>query len=139
MEECLLSHSSLAEAIVVGLNDDLKGQIPFGIVIIKDGVAFDKQTLFKELIQIVRNQIGPIACLTNFAIVDKLPKTRSGKLLRGTVRKILQGQEYVFPQTIDDPKTIEKIHEIFNQDPYFQSQKEKIFGLKIDSLEDTNI
>lgn len=91
MEECLLSHQTLSEAIVVGLNDDLKGQIPYGVIVVKNGIEIDKLKLFKELIQIVRQQIGPIACLNNFAIVDKLPKTRSGKLLRGTVRKILQG------------------------------------------------
>ena len=81
MEESLLSHQTLSEAIVVGLNDDLKGQIPFGVIVVKNGIKINKEVLFKELVTIIRTQIGPIACLTNFAIVDKLPKTRSGKLL----------------------------------------------------------
>lgn len=85
MEECLLAHDSLSEAIVVGLNDDLKGQLPYGVIVLKDGVNTDKETIFKQLVSIVRQKIGPIACLNHFSIVPKLPKTRSGKILRGTV------------------------------------------------------
>ncbi len=75
MEECLLSHDALSEAIVVGLNDDLKGQIPYGVIVVKDTAVFEEKKLFKELVHITREQIGPIACLNHFSIVPKLPKT----------------------------------------------------------------
>lgn len=112
LEEVLISHPAVAEAIVVGLKDALKGQIPFGLVVLKEGRDIPQDTLLKELVAIVRKEIGPVAFFQNATVVAKLPKTRSGKILRGTVRKILDGEEWAMPATLDDPETLKYITEV---------------------------
>lgn len=89
MEEAVLNHNDIVEALVVGIEDSFKGEIPYAVVVMKSGHERNNNELFKELICLVRKIIGPVACLSNFSVVDKLPKTRSGKILRGTVRRIL--------------------------------------------------
>ena len=109
MEEVLASHPDVAECAVVGVQDQLKGQVPLGLVVVKAGVAKDEPTLSAELAAMVRDRIGPVAAFKSARIVPRLPKTRSGKVLRATIRKIADGQAFTVPPTIDDPATLEEI------------------------------
>jgi propionyl-CoA synthetase len=111
MEEVIATHPHVAECAVFGTDDSLKGQKPLGLVVLKAGVECDEEELKLELVQMIRNQIGPIACYRETAIVSRLPKTRSGKILRGTMRAIAGGQQYRMPSTIDDPTCLEEITE----------------------------
>ncbi len=111
MEEVIATHPAVAECAVIGAADDFKGQLPVGLVVLKAGVDQDPEEIKKELIQMVRDQIGPIASFKSVAIVARLPKTRSGKILRGTMRKIADGEQYSIPSTIDDPATLEEINQ----------------------------
>ncbi len=109
MEEIIATHPAVAECAVFGTNDTLKGQLPVGLVVLKAGAQVDAHELAAELVKMVRSQIGPIACYRETAIVPRLPKTRSGKILRGTMRAIANGKEYRMPSTIDDPSCLEEI------------------------------
>ncbi|GIK57346.1 MAG: propionyl-CoA synthetase [Chloroflexi bacterium] len=109
MEEVLSGHPDVAECAVVGVSDELKGEIPVGFVVLKAGVLRDPDVIVQELIQRVREQIGPVASFKVAAVVDRLPKTRSGKILRGTIKKIADGNEYRMPATIDDPLILGEI------------------------------
>jgi propionyl-CoA synthetase len=111
MEEVIATHPSVAECAVFGASDSLKGQLPVGLVVLKSGAEQDPEELKSELVKMVRNQIGPIACYKETAIVKRLPKTRSGKILRGTMRAIASGKEYRMPSTIDDPAILDEITE----------------------------
>ena len=109
MEEVIATHQDVAECAVFGTDDDLKGQKPIGLIVLKAGVETDEEEIKTKLVQMVRNQIGPIACYRETAVVNRLPKTRSGKILRGTMRSIAAGKEYRMPSTIDDPTILEEI------------------------------
>jgi propionyl-CoA synthetase len=109
MEEVLAHHRDVAECAVIGVADQLKGQLPVGFVVLKAGVARKPGEIVAELVQMVREQIGPVAAFRTCAVVQRLPKTRSGKILRGTMRRIADGQEYVPPATIDDPAILDEI------------------------------
>jgi propionyl-CoA synthetase len=111
MEEVISKHPDVAECAVVGAADDFKGQLPLGFVVLKEGVTKDNQTIIKELVDMVRDQIGAVAVFKQAMIVKRLPKTRSGKILRSTMRKIADGQEYSIPSTIDDPVILSEIEE----------------------------
>jgi len=111
MEEVVARHPAVAECAVIGVSDGLKGQVPIGLVVLKAGVNDNHDRIIEELVQMVRNQIGPIACFKKAAVVKRLPKTRSGKILRGTMRKIADGEEYRMPSTIDDPAILGEITE----------------------------
>ena len=111
MEEVIAQHPAVAECAVIGVEDSLKGQVPVGFVVLKAGADVDPEELKKRLVQMVREQIGPIACYKETMIVKRLPKTRSGKILRGTMRKIADGQQYRVPSTIDDPAVLGEIEE----------------------------
>jgi propionyl-CoA synthetase len=111
MEEVLASHPDVAEAAVIGAADELKGELPVGLVVLKAGVAREPQTIKEELVSMVRERIGPVASFKKVAIVDRLPKTRSGKVLRATMRKIADGKEYNVPPTIDDPAILDEVSE----------------------------
>ncbi len=113
MEEVVASHPAIAECCVVGAHDDLKGQIPIGLVLIKDGATIDPDELEDELVEMVREKIGAIACFRRAIVVERLPKTRSGKILRRIIRQIADGEEYSVPSTIDDPAILEEISEKF--------------------------
>jgi len=102
MEEVLAAHKDVAECAVVGVHDQLKGEVPVGFVVLKSGVQRDETELVRELCELVRERIGPVAFFKQAAIVGKLPKTRSGKILRGTIRKIADGIDYAMPPTIED-------------------------------------
>lgn len=109
MEEILATHPDVAECAVIGVADSLKGQLPLGLVVLKAGVDREHDEIKKELSKLIREQIGPIACYKETCIVARLPKTRSGKILRGTMRKIADAQEYTIPSTIDDPAILGEI------------------------------
>jgi propionyl-CoA synthetase len=111
MEEVLASHPDVAECAVTGVADDVKGEIPVGFVVLKAGVNHDPSLIEQELIRLVRERIGPIASFKTALVVRRLPKTRSGKILRGTIKKIADGTEYVVPATIDDPAILDEIKE----------------------------
>ncbi len=108
-EEVLCQHEAVAEVAVIGVDDKLKGQLPLGLVVLKKGVTLSDEELYRELITLVREHIGPVASFRLVSAVQKLPKTRSGKILRGTMRKIADNQEYKMPATIEDPQTLELV------------------------------
>jgi propionyl-CoA synthetase len=109
MEEVLASHRDVAECAVVGVADQLKGEMPLGFVVLKAGVERPAAQIEKELVAKVREEIGPVAAFKLVTVVKRLPKTRSGKILRGTMKKIADGQPWTVPATIDDPAILEEI------------------------------
>ena len=109
MEEIVGSHSAIAECAVVGAKDNLKGQIPKGLVVLKDGVKQDANSIGQEVRKMVRDSIGAISCYDETFVIARLPKTRSGKILRRTIRDILDGNPYTVPPTIDDPAILDEI------------------------------
>jgi propionyl-CoA synthetase len=109
MEEVLAAHQDVAEAAVIGAHDELKGELPVGLVVLKSGVERPHDEIKSELVRMVRDRIGPVASFKKVAIVDRLPKTRSGKVLRATMRKIADGQDYTVPPTIDDPGILDEV------------------------------
>ena len=109
IEEVLSEHQSVAECAVLGIADKLKGQLPIGLVVLKTGVEKDNDTVSKECIKMVRDKIGPVAAFKVVIVIKRLPKTRSGKILRGTIRKIADGEDYKMPATIDDPAILGEI------------------------------
>lgn len=111
MEEIIATHPDVAECAVIGAGDSLKGQLPVGFAVLKAGAKKDPDDIRKELASLIREQIGAIACYKETAVVARLPKTRSGKILRGTMRKIADGEEYKVPSTIDDPAILGEIEE----------------------------
>lgn len=115
IEEVLASHPDVAECAVIGIADKLKGQLPLGLMILKDGASKSAEEVDAEAIQLVRSKIGPVAAFKLCTVVKRLPKTRSGKILRGTMRKIADGEEYKVPATIDDPAIIDEITQALAQ------------------------
>jgi propionyl-CoA synthetase len=112
MEEVLSSHHDVAECAVIGIADALKGQVPVGFVVLKAGVPRTRHgDIVAEVVQLIRDRIGPVAAFKTAMVVKQLPKTRSGKILRGTMRKIADGQAYDMPATIDDPTVLPEIEE----------------------------
>ena len=111
MEEVLAGHPDVAECAVIGVADPLKGQLPLGLVVLKAGVNRPQAQVLRELVERVREHIGAVAAFRHVAIVARLPKTRSGKVLRATMRAIADSQAYNLPATIDDPRTLEEIAE----------------------------
>jgi propionyl-CoA synthetase len=109
MEEVLASHPDVAECAVIGAADELKGQIPVGFLVLKAGVDRPHEEITSEVVQLVRERIGPVAAFKTAAVVERLPKTRSGKILRGTMRRIADSEEYSVPATIDDPAILDEI------------------------------
>jgi propionyl-CoA synthetase len=109
MEEVLAAHPDVAECAVVGVVDALKGEVPLGLVVLKAGVTRHRDELVAELVELVRQRIGPVASFRTATQVKRLPKTRSGKIVRGTIKKIADGVSYTIPPTIDDPATLEEI------------------------------
>jgi len=109
MEEVLSGHADVAECAVVGVADALKGEVPIGFVVLKAGVSRAPDTIAAELVERVRDQIGPVAAFKQALVVKGLPKTRSGKILRGTIKKIADGVEYTMPATIEDPAVLDQI------------------------------
>jgi len=111
MEEVLAGHPDVAECAVVGVADEIKGEVPLGFVVTKAGVVRDEAEIVRELVERVRASIGPVAAFKTATVVKRLPKTRSGKILRGTVKRIADGGAYTVPATIDDPAILDEIAE----------------------------
>lgn len=109
MEEVLASHPNVAECAVIGVNDQMKGQLPLGFIVLKSDVERSHDTIVKEVVALVRERIGPVAAFKTVVVVNRLPKTRSGKILRGTMNKIADSMEYKVPATIDDPAILTEI------------------------------
>jgi propionyl-CoA synthetase len=109
MEEVLAGHPDVAECAVVGVADELKGEVPLGLVVLKAGTQRERAELVAELVDLVRQWIGPVASFKTATVVKRLPKTRSGKIVRGTVKKIADGVAWTVPATIDDPASLDEI------------------------------
>ena len=106
MEEIIAMHPDVAECAVLGAGDNLKGQVPIGFIVLKFGAKKQPADIVADVVKAIRAEVGPIACFRQATVVDRLPKTRSGKILRGTIRKIADGQDYNMPSTIDDPTVL---------------------------------
>ncbi|WP_394368443.1 AMP-binding enzyme [Hymenobacter qilianensis] len=109
MEELLAAHPAVAECAVLGIADELRGQRPIGLVVLKDGQSIAEDALEQELVQVIRSQIGAVACFRQVLVVKRLPKTRSGKILRKTMRQLADGDQFTVPSTIDDPLILDEI------------------------------
>jgi len=112
IEEVLAAHPDVAECAVIGVADALKGQVPLGFLVLKAGVKRSADEVEHEAIELVRNRIGPVASFKTALVVPGLPKTRSGKTLRATMRKIADGEDYPIPATIDDPAVLDDIDSV---------------------------
>ncbi len=121
IEEVLAEHPDVAECAVIGASDTLKGQLPLGFLVLKSGVDRDPEEIVGEAVKMVRERIGPVAAFKTATVVDRLPKTRSGKILRGTMRKIADGEEFKMPATIDDPAILGEIEGALKQVGYADS------------------
>jgi propionyl-CoA synthetase len=109
MEEVLASHEDVAECAVLGIKDDLKGEVPCGFIVLKAGVNRPAGEIEQECVQLVRDKIGPVASFRLAITVARLPKTRSGKILRGTIKKMADREPWTMPATIDDPAVLDEI------------------------------
>jgi propionyl-CoA synthetase len=109
MEEIVGKHPMVAECAVVGRRDDLKGQLPMGFVVLKNAEGVNPRQIVDEVIALVRQDIGAVAAFKQALVVPRLPKTRSGKILRKTLRAIVDGDDYVLPPTIEDPAALDEI------------------------------
>jgi len=121
MEEVLASHPDVAECAVVGVGDDLKGQVPLGFVVLKAGVKSPDEKIVADVVRMVRDTIGPVAFFKQALVVKRLPKTRSGKILRGTMQKIADSEAWKLPATIDDPAILDEIAEALRPLGYAKS------------------
>ncbi|MBI5100969.1 MAG: propionyl-CoA synthetase [Nitrospirae bacterium] len=124
MEEIISTHPDVAECAVIGVGDNLKGQLPVGFAVLKAGAKKSPEEIRTELAKLIRGEIGPIACYKETAVVARLPKTRSGKILRGTMRKIADGEEFKVPSTIDDPAILGEIEEALKGVGYAKQKKD---------------
>ena len=115
MEEVLASHPAVAECAVIAVKDGIKGEVPYGFVVLKSGADQSGAAVEREIVDLVRSQIGPVAALKRVVAVDRLPKTRSGKILRATMRKIADGEAYATPATIEDPAALDDITRAFHR------------------------
>jgi propionyl-CoA synthetase len=112
IEEVLAAHPDVAECAVIGIADLLKGQVPLGFLVLKAGANMPPERVAAETVALVRERIGPVASFKDAVVVQRLPKTRSGKILRGTLRRIADGEEYRMPATIEDPAALAEIAEL---------------------------
>jgi propionyl-CoA synthetase len=111
MEEILADHPDVAECAVLGVDDKIKGQVPIGFLVLNAGVTRNPDEIITETIQMVRDRIGPVASFKTGTVVRRLPKTRSGKILRGTIQKIADNKPFNIPATIDDPLVLDEMTE----------------------------
>ncbi len=123
MEEILSDHKDVAECAVLGVEDALKGQVPIGFIVLKAGVTRSHEEIVKEVVRMVRDRIGPVASFKTATVVKRLPKTRSGKILRGTIQKIADNKEWKMPATIDDPAILDEITAALTTVGYAASRK----------------
>jgi propionyl-CoA synthetase len=109
MEEVLAGHKDVAECAVLGIKDELKGEVPCGFIVLKSGVNRPPAEIENECVALIRDKIGPVAAFKLAIVVNRLPKTRSGKILRGTIKKIADRDTWTMPATIDDPAILDEI------------------------------
>jgi propionyl-CoA synthetase len=128
IEEVLASHPDVAECAVIGVGDELKGQLPVGFLVLKAGVERLHAEIGAEVVQMVRERIGPVASFKTAVVVERLPKTRSGKILRGTMRRIADGEEYTTPATIDDPAILDEMRDALFGVGYARPQAASVHG-----------
>ena len=114
MEDLVARHAAVAECAVIGVHDDIKGQVPLALVVLKDGAGIVESQLLVDLVASVREEIGALACFNQVRLVKRLPKTRSGKILRAVLRKIADGQAYTPPSTVDDPAVLQEIEAVLS-------------------------
>jgi propionyl-CoA synthetase len=105
----LSAHKDVAECAVLGIKDELKGEVPCGFIVLKAGVNRPHAEIENECVALVREKVGPVAAFKLAIVVNRLPKTRSGKILRGTIKKIADGEDWSMPATIDDPAILDEI------------------------------
>jgi propionyl-CoA synthetase len=122
IEEVLAAHPDVAECAVVGVADELRGQVPIGLLVLKAGVEREPDAICAETVQLLRERIGPVAVFKQAVVVERLPKTRSGKILRGTMRRIADAEEYSTPATIDDPAILEEIERALERIGYAKAK-----------------
>jgi len=115
MEEAVSGHPDVVECAVIGIADAMKGQIPAGFIVINNGHGRSDEDVEKEVVKLVRDQIGPVAAFKTVMVVKRLPKTRSGKILRATMQKIADGQDWKMPATIDDPGVLDEILDVLTK------------------------
>jgi len=115
MEEVVAEHPDVAESAVIGIADAMKGQVPFGFIVLNAGVTRDRESIQREVIALVRERIGPVASFKSVVTVSRLPKTRSGKILRGTMQKIADAQTWAMPAAIEDPAALEEIQTVLRE------------------------
>ncbi len=123
MEEVLSDHPDVAECAVLGVEDQLKGQVPVGFLVLKSGVTRGEDEIVADVVKMVRDRIGPVAAFKKATIVKRLPKTRSGKILRGTIQKIADNKQFNTPATIDDPAILGEMEEALSKIGYAKSRK----------------
>jgi propionyl-CoA synthetase len=123
MEEVLAEHRDVAECAVIGVADALKGQLPVGFLVLKAGVEREHDAIVADVVQMVRDRIGPVASFKTAVVVERLPKTRSGKILRGTMRRIADSEHFTTPATIDDPAILEEMRDALNSIGYAQPHR----------------
>ena len=123
MEEILASHPDVAECAVIGVADELKGQLPLGFLVLKAGVNRPYEEIVAEVVRMVRERIGAVAAFKTATVVQRLPKTRSGKILRGTMQKIADNDQWRMPATIDDPVILEEIAENLGEIGYAKARE----------------
>jgi len=128
LEEVLASHPDVAECAVIGAADELKGQLPVGFLVLNAGVRRPHHEIVAEAVQLVRERIGPVASFKTACVVERLPKTRSGKILRGTMRRIADGEDYTTPATIDDPATLDEMRDALHGIGYARSTAASAHG-----------
>src|SRR4029077_3385387 len=109
MEEVVAAHPDVAECAVIGVADELKGQVPLGLLVLKAGVGRPNEEIVGDVVKMVRERIGPVAVFKSALVVQRLPKTRSGKILRGTMQKMADNQPWTMPATIEDPVVLDEI------------------------------
>jgi propionyl-CoA synthetase len=124
IEEVMAAHPDVAECAVIGTADQLKGQLPVGLLVLKAGVERPHEEIVAEVVQMVRDRIGAVAAFKTATVVDRLPKTRSGKVLRATMRKIADGERYTSPATIDDPAILGEIGDALRGIGYARTRQE---------------
>ena len=117
MEEVLAAHPDVAECAVIGVADELKGEVPLGLLVLRDGAKLSAEQIVREVVERVRHAIGPVAAFKHALVLRRLPKTRSGKILRGTMKKMADQQPYPMPATIDDPQVLPEIQSVLDARP----------------------
>jgi propionyl-CoA synthetase len=113
LEEIVASHPAVAECAVIGVPDEVKGELPLGLVVLKVGVEIADEDISREIVALVRENLGPVAAFRTALVVDRLPKTRSGKILRRTLRQLASGEEPSVPATIEDPAVLDEVAAVF--------------------------